>query len=123
MANENNNERRRKVSRQSWKMDPRLKILLNAWNAVYSVVKVVFAAVATVMVICVVCALVFAGLLAGYLEGDIIPQAGVQIDGFGLNQNSNAYYYDKEGNIQVLHSSKRFITLAICSLGRILSGG
>ena len=102
MANENHNGGKRRVFRQSWKMSPGLKFLYSAWTAVYSVVKIVLAALATVMVIGVVCAVVFAGLLAGYLEGNIIPQAGVQIDGFGLNQNSNAYYYDAEGNIQVL---------------------
>jgi len=102
MANENNNGKKRKVFRQSWKMGPWLKLFHSAWTAVYSVIKVVLAALATVMVIGIVCAVVFAGLLAGYLEGEIIPQAGVQIEGFGLNQNSNAYYYDKEGNIQVL---------------------
>ena len=102
MANENNNGRRRKVFRQSWKMSPALKALHGAWTAIYSVMKVAFAALATVLVIGVVCAVVFAGLLASYLGGDIIPQAGVQIDGFGLNQNSMAYYYDSEGNIQVL---------------------
>lgn len=102
MANENNNGRKRRVSRQSWKMGPWLNFFHSVWTSVYSVIKIVLAALATVMVIGVVCAFVFAGLLASYLEGDIIPQAGIQIDGFGLNQNSYAYYIDSEGNIQVL---------------------
>ena len=102
MANENNYGGKWRVFRQSWKMGPWLKFFHSAWTAVYSVMKVALAALATVLVICVVCAFVFAGLLASYLEGDIMPQAGVQIDGFGLNQNSMVYYCDKEGNIQVL---------------------
>ena len=102
MAKEKNSGGMRKVFRQSWQMSPWLKVLHGTWTAVYSVIKTALAAVATVMAIVVVCAVVFAGLLASYLEGEIMPQAGVQIDGFGLNQNSMAYYYDSEGNIQVL---------------------
>jgi len=102
MANENNNERKRRVFRQSWKMGPGLKLLHSAWMAIYSVIKVALAALATVLIIGAVCVVVFVGLLGEYLEGNIMPQAGVQVESFGLKQNSYVYYYDSEGNIQVL---------------------
>lgn len=102
MANENNNSEKRKVSRQSWEPTGWVKKLYSAWLAVYSVLKVIVAAVATVLVIAAVCAVVFVGLLGEYLEGDIIPQAGIQLESFDLNQPSYVYYIDSQGNPQVL---------------------
>ena len=98
---ENNNDKRR-VSRQNWKPGAIWTGLHTAWTAAYSVIKVVLAALATVLLIAGVCAVVFVGVLADYLEGDIIPQAGVQLEGFDLNQPSYVYYIDEAGNIQVL---------------------
>lgn len=103
MENENNyNQRKRRVSRQSWKPGPGISALYAVWKGVYSVLKIALAALVTVLIIACVCALVFVGVLADYLEGDIIPQAGVQLEGFDLNQTSYVYYVDGEGNIQVL---------------------
>ena len=102
MENENNYGRKRKVSRQSWKPGPGISALYNVWKGVYSVLKIALAALATVLIIGAVCAVVFVGVLADYLEGDIIPQAGVQLEGFDLDQTSYVYYVDNAGNIQVL---------------------
>ncbi len=101
MADHNENEKR-KVSRQNWKPGPLWNILRGLWTAVYSVLKIAVAALATVLLICGVCAVVFVGVLADYLEGDILPQAGVQIEGFDLDEPSYVYYVDDAGNIQVL---------------------
>ncbi len=103
MAHENKKpENVRKVTRQSWKMDKPLQIVHNAWIAIYTIIKIAAASIATVLLIVAVCAVVFVGMLGAYLEGDIMPQAGVQIESFDLNQNSYAYYIDKEGNPQRL---------------------
>jgi len=102
MANDNNNNRARKVSRQSWQMNSWAKLLRGIWIGLYSAVKIAAAALATVLVIVAVCLVVFVGLLAQYLKGDIMPQAGVQIENFDLNQTSYAYYIDSEGNPQRL---------------------
>ncbi len=102
MDYENNNEGKRRVSRQLWKPAGWMKILSGGWTAVYTVFKVIAAALATVLAIAVVCAVVFVGLLGQYLQGDILPQAGVQLESFDLNQTSYAYYIDKEGNPQRL---------------------
>ena len=100
---ENNNRNyRRKVQRQSWNPGRPAKMLGGLWTAVYSVLKVAIAALATVLLIAGVCAVVFVGVLGDYLEGDILPQAGVQLEGFDLNQPSYVYYLDEGGNIQVL---------------------
>jgi len=100
--NEKEQGRRRRVSRQSWKPNRLLAILQGLWKGAYSAVKVALGAVLTVLAICVVCGVVFVSVLADYLEGDIVPISGVQLEGFDLNQPSYVYYLDQSGNIQVL---------------------
>ena len=63
MANDNRNEGKRKVFRQSWKMNPWLKLVRGAWMGVYSVFKIALGALAAVLVIAAVCAVVFVGQL------------------------------------------------------------
>ena len=94
--------RKRKVSRQSWQLTGFAAFAHGAWKTVYSVLKIIGGAVATVLIIGAVCAVVFVGLLAGYLEGEILPQAGVQLEGFDLNEPSYVYSVDDNGDIQVL---------------------
>lgn len=101
MENENN-ENKRKVSRQSWKPEGFGGFLLWLWTGVWSVLKIALAALATVLVIAAVCVVVFVGVLADYLEGEIAPQAGIQLEGFDLDEPSYLYYVDDNGNIQEL---------------------
>ncbi len=102
MAQENKNEKVHKVSRQAWDPGKGLTYLHRGWTAFYTAIKIAAFALATVFVIAAVCIFVFVGLLGAYLEGDIIPQAGIQLESFDLNQNSYAYYIDKDGNPQRL---------------------
>ncbi len=102
MDYQNDHQGRRKVSRQSWKPTGWLLVLQRVWKAMYSVAKVAIGALTTVLIIGAVCAVVFVGLLAGYLEGEILPQAGVQLEGFTLNEPSYVYSVDEKGEIQVL---------------------
>ncbi len=101
MADYNENEKRR-VTRQNWKPGHFWTALRGLWTAVYAVIKVGIAALATVLLIAGVCTVVFVGVLADYLEGDILPQAGVQLEGFDLDRPSYVYYIDDSGNIQAL---------------------
>lgn len=101
MENEHN-EGVRKVVRQSWKPARSLLILRGVWNTVYSFLKIILAAVATVLLIVVVCLLAFVGILADYLENDILPNAEVVMDDFDQSGNSVMYYVDANGEIQVL---------------------
>ena len=98
---EDHNEKRR-VSRQNWKPGRLWSVLHGVWTVAYSGIKVALAALTTVLVIAAVCCVVFVGVLAEYLEGDVLPQAGIQLEGFDLNQPSYVYYVDESGNIQVL---------------------
>ena len=101
MTNESSGHKRR-VSRQSWKPSKMLQILHGIWMAAYSVLKIAGAAVATVLLIVVVCGFAFVGILASYLENDIIPQADQLLEDYELDQNSYVYYVDSKGDIQVL---------------------
>lgn len=92
----------RKVTRQSWKMPRALVFLRGAWTGIYSVLKIFIAAIATVLLICAVCAFAFVGILADYLETDILPNAEEKLEGYDQSGNSVMYYVDAEGNIQVL---------------------
>ncbi len=102
MDNEQNQDRKRKVTRQSWVPSGPYSFLHSLWKGIYSVLKVAIGAVATVLVIAAVCAVVFVGLLAGYLEGEILPQAGIQLEGFDLNEPSYVYSVEEDGEIQIL---------------------
>lgn len=102
MEDHNENNRKRRVVRQNWKPGKLLMVLHGLWMGAYSVLKIAIAAIVTVLLIVGVCAFVFVGVLADYLEGDILPQAGVQLEGFDLSQPSYIYYIDESGNIQVL---------------------
>jgi len=97
-----NQQHRRKVTRQSWKLTGLPAIAHALWIAFYSVLKIVLGALATVIVIGGVCLVVFLGTLGDYLQDDIIPNSNVSLDGFELNQNSVVYYLDADGNIQTL---------------------
>ena len=102
MENNNNNNEKRRVSRQNWKPGHLYELAHGAWTAIYAVIKIALAALATVILIAGVCGVVFVGVLADYLQGDILPQAGVQLEGFDLSEPSCVYYIDEAGNIQVL---------------------
>ena len=95
-------ERRRKVTRQSWKPTGILAVLRGIWIASYSVIKIIFGALITVMIIGGVCILAFLGTLGDYLQDEIIPNSNVSLEGFDLNQNSMVHFINEEGKIETL---------------------
>lgn len=101
MTNESNNGKKR-VSRQFWKPNKVVNVLHGVWSGIYSVLKIALGAFATVLVIAGVCLVVFVGILGDYLENDILPQAGMELEGMDLDQDSYIYYVDSQGNIQTL---------------------
>lgn len=99
---ENENIERRKVYRQSWKPNRFLKLLSLLWTGLYSCIKIALGALATVVIIAGVCLLIFVGTLGDYLEDEILPNSEVTLEGLDLSQNSNTYYLDENGELQVL---------------------
>ena len=90
-----------KGPRQNWKAPIVLRILYALWKIVFSVAKVALGAAATVLLIVVVCGFVFAGLLGDYLQDDILPQSGIDMEGYDHKESSTLYYVDSDGQIQV----------------------
>ena len=87
--------------RQNWKPHWSLSTLHRIWMILFSVFKVVAGAAVTVLLIGVVCAFVFVGVLGDYLQEDILPMAGMDIEDVEMDQSSTMYYVDAAGEIQV----------------------
>ena len=100
------NKNRKKEPRQDWKPHWTLTLLHQLWMAVFTAFKIAVGAVATVVMILVVCGLVFAGSLGDYLQNDILPLAAIDgmIEGYDHELNSNMYYVDSNGDIQLYQS-------------------
>lgn len=99
---DNNFDKKKKKPRQEWNPHWILKLLYGLWAASWGVVKIAAGAVATVLLICVVCVFVFVGIMGGYLEQDILPEAHYTLDNAAMGQTSYAYYVDSNGDIQRL---------------------
>ncbi len=108
MADKEKKVKKQKPPRQSWAPHWLVSLLYKAWLVSFALLKIALGAAATVAIICGICMLVFMGTLGDYLEGDILPQAGLDIGDFNFDLNSYAYYVDSNGEIQKLqdiHSS------------------
>lgn len=92
--------RRQQPPRQEWKPHWILRLAHTAWMTVFTCAKIAVGAAATVAFIGLLCGMVFAGILANYLQEDIIPNAGFELEAFDLDQTSFLYYVDNDGKIQ-----------------------
>ena len=102
MAENKKKKRAQKPERQDWKPHWTLMLLYKLWMLIFGSVKLVIGAVATVLIICIICGIVFMGTLGDYLENDILPSAGMNLDDYDLDQTSTLYYVDSNGDIQIL---------------------
>lgn len=95
------NQERKDRSQGKEKLVKSLKVAKRGLGIFYSVFKVLFGAFVTVLLIGIVCGFVFAGILGDYLQEDILPMAGMNIEDVEMEKNSVMYYVDKNGDIQV----------------------
>ena len=102
MNEEKRKPRRQRLERQEWEPSLPVKILHSVWKAAFAVCKIAVGTVSTALLICVICAFVFIGIAGTYLMEDIVPNAGMDLDNYDLDQTSFMYYQDREGNIQEL---------------------
>ena len=102
MADKQKRVKKQKPPRQNWAPHWSVSLLHKIWMVAFSLFKIAIGAAATVAIICGICALVFVGTLGDYLEGDILPQAGVDIGDYDFDLNSYAYYVDSNSEIQKL---------------------
>ena len=87
--------------KQDWQPHWSLRALHRAWKIFFAAFKVFAGAAVTVALIGVVCGFVFAGVVGDYLQEDILPMAGMDIDDVEIDQSSTMYYVDANGEIQV----------------------
>lgn len=103
MANQNQNNRRRKKIRQEWNPHWSVKIAYTAGSTLLSAAKIAVGAAATVLLICLISAVVFAGALAEYLQNDILKEAqNWSYEDYDIEKTSYVHYVDNDGNIQLL---------------------
>ena len=87
---------------QNWEPNGVISLLYKIWLGVFAGLKVVIGAISTVLLICVVCAFVFVGILGDYLEGDILPSAGLVLENYEMDAPSYVYSVNESGEIAVL---------------------
>ncbi len=97
-------KKKQKLPKQEWKPNFLLQVLYRAWRVVFAGAKIAAGAAATVLIILVICGFVFAGTLGDYLQEEILPQSDMDMEGYEGEQNSNMYYIDENGNIQIYQS-------------------
>ncbi len=100
MAEKNN--RRRKVQRQDWQPHWLVRALYKIWRIAFSALKIAAGAVATVLLIGVICGFVVVNMLGDYLQNDIMAKAEMNLEDYDLEKTSYIYYFDEDGNVQIL---------------------
>ena len=103
MANQEQNNRRRKKIRQEWNPHWTIKLAYTAGSTVFSAAKIAIGAAATVLLICLISGVVFVGALAEYLQNDILKEAqNWSYEDYDIEKTSYVHYVDGDGNIQLL---------------------
>lgn len=102
--------------RQQWRPPWILVLVQRLWMVAFGLAKIAVGAAATVAIIFVVCGLVFVGTLGDYLQNDILPNAGQNLDDIDLEQTSVIHYVDSSNNIQTLQEiyttvDRKWVTL------------
>lgn len=97
-----NRDKENKPVRQEWTPNWRLRMLHKAWTVFFATFKVVAGALATVLLVGVVCCFVLVGVLADYLETDILPTASLVLEDYMLDSPSYVYNVNSNGEIEVL---------------------
>lgn len=97
-----NRDKGKKPVRQEWIPDHRLRVLYKVWMAVFTAAKVVLGAAITVLLIGVVCCFALVGVLADYLETDILPTASLVLEDYVLDAPSYVYSVNSDGQIEKL---------------------
>lgn len=79
-----------------------LRTLYKVWMVVFTGAKVVLGALVTVLLIGVVCGFSLVGVLADYLETDILPTASLVLEDYVLDAPSYVYSVNSDGQIEKL---------------------
>ena len=90
---------RQRLERQEWEPALPLRTLHWLWKVAFTVFKIAVGTVSTVLLAFAICVLVFIGICGNFLQEDIIPYAGMDLNNYDLDQTSFMYYVDQDGNI------------------------
>ena len=71
-------------------------------QSIGKVLKVVALSLATLTLILLIGSFVFVNILASHLQNDILSKAQVNLDSYDLEKTSYLYYFDANGDIQIL---------------------
>ena len=93
-------ENKKIKKKQNWDPHWVLKVLYRIWMFLFGAFKIAAGAAATVFLIVIVCGFAFMGVLGDFLQNDILPEAGLDLDTFRLDQTSNIWFVDANGDIQ-----------------------
>lgn len=66
------------------------------------VLKITLVSLGVLTLVAAIGAVVFVNMLASYLQDNILPMAKVNLDSYDLEKTSYLYYFDEDGEIQVL---------------------
>ena len=97
-----NQDNGKKPVKQEWIPDPRLRVLYKVWISIFTTAKVMLGAAITVLLIGVVCGFALVGVLADYLEADILPTASLVLEDYMLDAPSYVYCVNSDGQIEKL---------------------
>ncbi len=78
------------------------KDMKKVWKKVAKVLRALTLTLGALLLVAVIGGVVFVTMLASYLQENILPMAEVDLDGYDLERTSYLYYYDSNGEIQVL---------------------
>ena len=97
--------KKKKAPRQSWRPHWTLRFLRSLWLVAFNVLKIAMGAAATVAIIVGICLVVLAGSVGDYLDKEILSQVETEdMENRDINLNSNVYYVDSNGDIQMLQN-------------------
>lgn len=91
-----------KKNTHMWEPQQVLLLLKKIWAVLFAMFKVAAGAAATVLLIGIVCGFVFVGMLADYLQEDIMPSAHMELGGYDMDLTSTVYHVNEDGQIEVL---------------------
>ncbi len=77
-----------------------LRILGGVWSVVWTAVKVALGACLVALAVVFITGGIFACLMGNYLQEDVIPNAGFNVEDFALDRSSFIYFVDSQNNIQ-----------------------
>ena len=77
-----------------------LRILGGVWSVVWTAVKVALGAGLVALAVVCITGGIFACLMGNYLQEDVIPNAGFNVEDFALDRSSFIYFVEAQNNIQ-----------------------